>query len=271
MWRSLYGYLARNYRRPDWTFMNYGFDDPKVTPPILDAADESDRFCIQLYDYVTAPVDLSGKRVLEVGCGRGGGCSFIARYKKPQQMTGVDLSGDAIAFCRRTHQLRGLDFQSGDAEHLPFADSTFDVVVNVESSHCYPNLGAFFKEVHRVLKPEGYFLYADLRESSSIYEWENLLRACDFSLLREEDITSQVLSALAQDNERKMTLIDSLVPKVFRSAFYDFAGMKGSSIYEGFRTVSLKYLRFEARKHEVNESKTVERALSPPRRESCAK
>jgi SAM-dependent methyltransferase len=246
LWRTWYGFLARRYRGADWTFMNYGFDDPKVTRLTLDAADESNRFCIQLYDYVTAPVNLMGKRVLEVGCGRGGGCSFIARYKNPQQMTGVDLSSGAIGFCRKTHHAPGLDFRTGDAENLPFADSTFDVVVNVESSHCYPNLATFFKEVHRVLRPEGYFLYADLRESVDIAEWENLLWANGFSLRREEDITSQVLSALDRDNDRKIKLIGTLVPAFLRSSFEDFAGIRGSRIYEGFRTGSLKYVRFEA-------------------------
>jgi SAM-dependent methyltransferase len=248
LWRSWYGYLARGYRGADWTFMNYGFDDPKAGRLTLEAADERDRFCIQLYDYVAASVGLEGARVLEVGCGRGGGSSYIARYKKPQQMTGVDLSGDAIAFCRKTHNAPGLDFRIGDAEQLPFADSAFDVVVNVESSHCYPNLQTFFREVHRVLKPQGRFLYADLRERDGIAEWENSLRASGFSLLREEDITDQVLSALDQDNDRKTKLIDSLVPAVLRSSFQDFAGIKGSRIYEGFRTGSLRYLRFEAMK-----------------------
>jgi ubiquinone/menaquinone biosynthesis C-methylase UbiE len=251
LWRGWYGYLARSYRGADWTFMNYGFDDPKVGRLALEAADERDRFCVQLYDYVTASVDFEGTRVLEVGCGRGGGSSFIARYKKPQQMTGVDLSGEAIAFCRKTHHASGLDFRIGDAEQLPFADSLFDVVVNVESSHCYPNLKAFFREVHRVLKPEGHFLYADLRERSGIAEWENSLMASGFSLLREEDITPQVLSVLDQDNDRKMRLIDSLVPSVLRSSFQDFAGVRGSRIYEGFCTGSLRYLRFDARKHEI--------------------
>jgi SAM-dependent methyltransferase len=161
-------------------------------------------------------------------------------------MTGVDLSGDAITFCRKTHNAPGLDFRIADAEQLPFADSAFDVVVNVESSHCYPNLQTFFREVHRVLKPQGRFLYADLRERDGIAEWENSLRASGFSLLREEDITDQVLSALDQDNDRKTKLIDSLVPAVLRSSFQDFAGIKGSRIYEGFRTGSLRYLRFEA-------------------------
>lgn len=248
LWRAWYGYLARSYRGADWTFMNYGFDDPRVSRLPLEPADESNRLCIQLYDYVTAPVDLYGRRVLEVGCGRGGGASFIARYKKPQQMTGVDLSGEAIVFCRETHRVAGLDFQTGDAERLPFPDASFDAVVNVESSHCYPNLPAFFKEVHRVLKSTGHFLYADLHESSDIDEWNNSLLASDFALLLGEDITGQVLSALDQDNERKVRLIRSLAPSVLQSSFQDFAGIRGSKIYEGFRTRSLRYFRFVARK-----------------------
>jgi len=39
-------------------------------------------------------MDLSNRRVLEVGCGHGGGCSFIARYLRPAQMTGVDLAAE---------------------------------------------------------------------------------------------------------------------------------------------------------------------------------
>ena len=158
----------------------------------LSATDEVDRFCIQLYDYVTGAVDLSGKRILEVGCGRGGGCSFMARYKRPRQVTGLDLSENAIDFCRRMHRVERLDFQTGDAEQLPFADSGFEAVANVESSHCYPNIAAFFTEVHRVLKPGGHFLYADLRETSGLPAWRAALHGANFSILCEEDITRQV-------------------------------------------------------------------------------
>jgi len=228
--------------------MNYGFDDPNAGRLTLEPADEKDRFCIQLYDYVTASVDLREKRVLEVGCGRGGGCSFIARYKKPQQMTGVDLSSAAIEFCRQTHRTPGLEFRQGDAEQLPFSASSFDVVVNVESSHCYPDLPAFFKEVHRVLKPSGHFLYADIREISNLNAWREALLGAGFSLNADEDITGQVLSALDRDNERKVRMIDSLIPGVLRSSFHDFAGTRGTRIYEAFRTGSLIYRRFSARK-----------------------
>ena len=46
-------------------------------------------------------------------------------------------------------------FEVGDAEHLPFEDESFEVVTNMESSHTYPNLRAFFSEVRRVLAKGG--------------------------------------------------------------------------------------------------------------------
>jgi ubiquinone/menaquinone biosynthesis C-methylase UbiE len=60
--------------------------------------------------------------------------------------TGVDLAPEAVAFSRRAHRRPGADFKVGDAEHLPFDDQSFDAVINIESSHTYPNLRAFLAE-----------------------------------------------------------------------------------------------------------------------------
>ena len=49
----------------------------------------------------------------------------------------------------------------GDAQALPFATGSVDVVTNIESSHCYPSLRTFLKEVVRVLRPGGTFAYTD--------------------------------------------------------------------------------------------------------------
>jgi cyclopropane fatty-acyl-phospholipid synthase-like methyltransferase len=46
--------------------------------------------------------DLSGKRVLEVSCGHGGGASYVVRTLRPASYTGLDLSTDAIAFCGKS-------------------------------------------------------------------------------------------------------------------------------------------------------------------------
>ena len=89
-----------------WTFMNYGYADldGTVAMPRLDARDEQERYCIQLYHYAVAGVELDDKDVVEVSCGRGGGAAYIKRYLKPRSVTGIDLSARQIEFCRRVHR-----------------------------------------------------------------------------------------------------------------------------------------------------------------------
>src|SRR3546814_7009494 len=101
--------------------------------------DEPDRYSIQLYHQTAAALDWTGLDGLEVGCGRGGGASYVARYLKPRSLVGLDIADRAIEFCRRRHAAPGLSFVSGDAQKLPFPDESFDVVLNVESSGSYPD------------------------------------------------------------------------------------------------------------------------------------
>lgn len=81
-------------------FMNYGFEylngDARI--PLKDQ-DETDRYCIQLYDHVVNKFDLKTKDVLEVGAGRGGGASYITRYYEPKSYTGMDITKSSINFC----------------------------------------------------------------------------------------------------------------------------------------------------------------------------
>jgi SAM-dependent methyltransferase len=109
----------------------------------LEASDEPYRFPIQLYHRTATQADLGGKRVLEVGCGHGGGASYLMRTLHPASYTGLDLNPVGIAFCRERHNVPGLDFVQGDAENLPFPDQSFDAVINIESSHCYPRFPRF--------------------------------------------------------------------------------------------------------------------------------
>jgi fatty-acid O-methyltransferase len=114
--------------------LNFGYEeDPPMALP-LEAADEPNRYWIQLYHRTATQADLTGKRVLEVGCGHGGGASYLMRTLHPASYTGLDLNPDGIAFCKKRHNVPGLDFVQGDAENLPFPDQSFDLVVNIESS-----------------------------------------------------------------------------------------------------------------------------------------
>ncbi len=249
LWRWWYGKLAREIATGSWTFMNYGYfpSQPaggKVRQ--LKPEDESDRFCIQLYDRVASPVPLAGKQVLEVGCGRGGGSSYFARYHLPAEMTGIDYSPDAISFCQGRHKgIAHLGFKVGDAEKLPFPDASFDLVVNVESSHCYGDVGKFFSEVARVLRPGGHFVFADLRAAADMGQLKGILEAqSGWKKVEEEDITAQVAAALEADDTRKRKMIGDLVSPRMRPIFEEFAGVEGGKVFRGLQKRDLLYFRF---------------------------
>ncbi len=229
--------------------MNYGFAPATGDErPRLEPADEPDRYCIQLYHHVATQVDIRGMEALEVSSGRGGGASYIQRYLRPRATVGLDFSASAVRFCRRCHLVEGLSFQTGDAENLPFDGNVFDVVVNVEASHCYGSMDAFLSQIGRVLRPGGYFLYADFRSSNAIDSLSQELARAPLELVGERDITSNVLEALRLDSQRKQTLIEQRAGPVLRQAIEEFAAVEGSRMFRGFLTRERIYKSFVLRK-----------------------
>jgi SAM-dependent methyltransferase len=223
--------------------MNYGFAPLQPVPALrLAASDESDRLCIQLYQHALGAVVVRDKDVLEVGSGRGGGASYVGRYLRPLSVTGLDLSQEAVDLCNRHRKAPGLAFLCGDAQSMPFPDRSFDTVLNIESSHCYPSMGRFLAEVHRVLRPGGSFLFADLRSCDRLDALHRQFEASPLHLEREDDITANVLTALRVDNDRKSQLIQTLIPRPFRRPFRAFAGIEGTMNYVGFENGRLRYV-----------------------------
>ena len=250
LWKQWYQFLASKYRMNDWSFMNYGFEplNHHTDWLRLDETDEPDRYSIQLYHHVANAVNLGNLDVLEVGSGRGGGASYVMRYLKPRRMVGVDFSEKAVEFCRENHEVAGLSFIKGDAEFLPFDNSYFDAVINVESSHCYGSMDTFLAEVKRVLRQDGYFLYADLRSKDDTDILRRQMENSGMTILQENDITPNVVRSMDSDNERKLALIHGLVKKWLLKSFLEFAGVKGSKIYEGLRKGSIIYTQYVLQK-----------------------
>lgn len=90
--------------------------------------------------------NLHHKSILEIGSGRGGGLSYLTRIAKPDRALGVDFSGTQVEFCNQVHrEIDNLEFIEGDATRIQalfprVQTESFDYVLNVESSHCYPNV-----------------------------------------------------------------------------------------------------------------------------------
>ena len=242
-WRVCYGLLASRVPSPDWAFMNYGFAPLEPGPALhLEASDEPDRLCIQLYQHAVGAVVVHDRDMLEVGSGRGGGASYVSRYLRPLSVTGLDFSQEAVDLCNRHRKAPGLTFLCGDAQSMPFPDRSFDAVLNIESSHCYPSMGRFLAEVHRVLRPGGSFLFADLRSRAGLDALHRQFGASPLNLEGEEDITANVLRALDVDNDRKSQLIRTLIPRPFRRPIRAFAGIEGTTNYVGFANGRLRYV-----------------------------
>jgi SAM-dependent methyltransferase len=244
--RGMYQFLARHYRREDWTFMNYGYAplEPGTAQLSLEEKDEPNRYSIQLYHYVASGAPLAGRDVLEVGSGRGGGANYIHNYLGTRSMIGLDFSSQAVDFCRRTHCLEGLSFVTGDAELLPFADERFDALVNVESAHCYGSMEAFMAQVKRVLRPGGSFLFADIKRQIDLHELYGPLHRCGLTVVEEEDITANVIRARDLDHHQRMAFIRDRAPQWLVNPIGEFGGLKGSRIYNEFRRREVVYKRF---------------------------
>lgn len=241
IWRLWYPFLTRRLRTADVLFLNYAFE---TDPPVglsLGPEDEPNRACIQLYHHVASQADLRGKDVLEVSCGHGGGASWIARTMEPASYTGLDLNRAGIRFCQERHRVSGLRFVRGNAQTLPFADGSFDAVINVEASHCYPDFWAFLTEVARVLRPGGILLYADFRFKDDLSAWEAAMANAPLKMVQWRDIGAEVLRGMDCNAARSRALIERHLPRFLHRSGRDFAGVPGSLIYELFRSGGMAY------------------------------
>jgi ubiquinone/menaquinone biosynthesis C-methylase UbiE len=253
IWRALHAIITSKDAAKEIVFMNYGYayvnSEIPESGPELKERDEEDRYCLQLYDIVGGREEhITGKKVLEVGCGRGGGASYLSRYFSPDEYVGIDISKKVIDFCERVHSDDKLHFRQGEAEDVPVQDSSVDAVINVESSRCYRDRNTFFAEVGRVLKPGGTLLFADMRQPHEMSELEEQFDSNGLSIEEKEDITAGVIRALEKDHSRRVAMMKRLTPFYLRRAVPDFVGVKDSKRYNSFADGSMLYVRYVLRK-----------------------
>lgn len=243
--------MAKKNNDSRFRFMNYGFEDGNG--PDLDPSDEVNRLFIQLYSMNLRGAEVEGRDVLEVGSGRGGGASWVARSLAPKSVVGVDFSSEAVNLCREWYADQdNLSFVEGNAENLPFNDGSFDLVYNVESSHCYGDMGAFIEQVHRVLRKGGTFCWTDLRDAETMSLLPEMFESRGFEIVESAIVVDEVLRALDEVNEAKIEQIAKQVPKSIRKSIETFAGVKGTPVYEGFVNGSMTYHRHMMKKIDVN-------------------
>jgi ubiquinone/menaquinone biosynthesis C-methylase UbiE len=238
LWNRFYGL--------DWgdtTTNNYGFAPAE--------GDHPQRFQRQMYKELLRLFEQKrplepGLRLLEVSCGRGGGLNAFVAAAPVFDATGLDVAASAIAHCRSVFgENDRLRFVEGSALDLPFADASFDVVLNVEASNDYGDRPRFFAEVARVLKPHGLFLYTDSFRVAKAAQMKAEIANAGFDA-EFTDITANVAEACRLDSPRRRELFRRSVPLIGRLLFSrqleNYGGIEGSDKYRQFAEHQRAYL-----------------------------
>jgi SAM-dependent methyltransferase len=240
-WRSFYDSLSRRLAAigvaDSSFFLNYGYvptdhhNESVFTVP----AGTFNVNSVRLVFEVIGSLDLNDRTIVEIGCGRGGNTALIAE-KFQAQVIGIDMSSEAIAFCRKTHRSPSLDFMVGDALDIALPDGSCDAVLNVESSHSYGNLPKFLSEVRRICRSGAWFLHTDLLSPEDWGLVRMRLKGLGFVTESDRDITANVLASRDQASSRYEQVFGDGNARVA-----NFLGLPGSLIYEQLRAGLMEY------------------------------
>ena len=128
----------------------------------------------------------------------------------------------------------------GDAQSLPFADESFDAVINVEASHGYSNFPRFLAEVVRVLRPGDVFS-TPISAALDFSQWEAAMADAPMRLLSERVINAEVLRGLDNLAPRYLDLVGQYLPPFLRPFGRLFVGAPGSLMYRELQRGRLSY------------------------------
>jgi arsenite methyltransferase len=144
---------------------------PDLLARVPDAAAES--FAGVANPFALGPL-APGERVLDLGCGAGTDSLVAAQMIGPQgRLSGLDMTPEMLAKARSAAAEMGatnVEFLEGEAESLPFADESFDVVISNGVIDLIPDKDAVFAEIHRVLAGGGRIQVADVTIQSPVSE-----------------------------------------------------------------------------------------------------
>lgn len=167
--------------------------------------------------YLFASNYVKNKNVLDISSGTGYG-SYILKKNGASKVTGVDISAESITYAKKTYNLPDISFLIGDAEHLPFPDKHFDIIVSFETIEHLTNHHAFLVETQRLLKRNGLLIIST--PNASIHPKGNKFHIKEFSSTEFSSLLKKYfnhVSLLYQGNVLSSYLIDDFY--IHKSSF----------------------------------------------------
>jgi len=213
-----------------WKHINWGYAEltPKSGLSIrLNEGDEEKKFYNQLYHRLSTGLGnwntLEGKNVLEIRSGGGGGLNYLTKYLNPNKCIGIETSTTQTGACEENMGESKLRFYSTDqyenfAQVPELEGEKIDLALTLQSSQHIRDFGKFIKEVDSVLRPGGIFAFTDLRLAEDWAQVEKDLEGSSMKIIKNEDISHNVIQALKLDELAKWQLINRRLGSMIKSA-----------------------------------------------------
>ena len=125
------------------------FTNLKITKNNLDVY----QIRVKIFNFIKSSLSLFSGEILDVGCGKMPYKKYILENSKVTEYIGLDID-DALVYDKKIKP----DY-TWDGIRMPFENDTFECAIGTEVlEHC-PNPEIILKEIYRVLKPSGVFLF----------------------------------------------------------------------------------------------------------------
>lgn len=135
---------------------------------------------------------VKNKTVLDVASGSGYGTKLLA--SQARQVTGVDVSEEAVEYSKANFSAKNVTFKQGDGVSIPLEDNSVDVVVSFETIEHIDDYVTFMKEIKRVLKKDGTFILSTPNDIE--YSVENHFHIHEFQKKELQDLVKKYYSNL---------------------------------------------------------------------------
>lgn len=181
---------------------------------------------LNMFQYIVDLGKISNQmKVLDAGCGVGGGAIYIAR-KTGAQVVGITITPSQVIEAEKNAKLAKIDnlvkFTLMDYTQTTFPDNYFDVVYGIESiCYAYPKSN-FLKESHRILKKNGKLIISDgylIHKPRNLYEKEVTTNFCKGWKLEEMVEVDDMTRYLKLEHFNNVILED-MTPTVGKSLAY---------------------------------------------------
>lgn len=136
-----------------------------------------------------------GAHILDIGCGGGVNIAQMLKDVPGSVVDGLDYSEESVAFSKKTNaaQLgKRCTIHQGDVSNLPYPDQSLDYVTAFETVYFWPDLDAAFREIKRVLKPNGVFFICCETDNPDDTTWTDRIEG--MTIYRGEDLQERLLN-----------------------------------------------------------------------------